>query len=246
MAIFAYVDDSGSDPSQPLYVLGGLMLPEDTWEIFSADWKHVLRSEPGIDYFKASEVWDKDKGPFKEFTTKQRSAKVDALADIISTYKPISISTRVEWSVFKAFSERYKLDDDLNDPYFFLFFSLISQVVLLGEDNGRLANVNFVFDGQGRVGFHARLWYSVLYNHCTDGVRALLGAWPDTGDEKEEIPLQGADMFAWYQRRSVLGNLGHESHQRIWEIFRSVHCSIVLEDAHLQRIADDLCFPVKE
>ena len=82
MAIFAYVDDSGSDPSQPLYVLGGLMLPEDTWQIFSVDWKHVLRSEPSIDYFKASEVWDKDKGPFKEFTTKQRSAKVDALADL--------------------------------------------------------------------------------------------------------------------------------------------------------------------
>ena len=53
-------------------------------------------------------------------------------------------------------------------------------------------------------------------------------------------------MFAWYQRRSVLGNLGHESHKRIWDIFKTVHCSIVLEDANLQRIADDLCFPVKE
>jgi hypothetical protein len=246
MATFAYVDDSGSEPSQPLYVLGGLILPEDTWKIFSDDWKHVLHSDPIIDYFKASEVWDKEKGPFKEFTTKQRSGKVDALADIISTYRPLSISARVEWSVFRGFSERYKLDDELNDPYFFLFFSLISQVVILGNENARFANVNFVFDKQGRVGVHARLWYAVLHTYCSNAVRALLGQRPDSADEQNELPLQGADMFAWYQRRSVLGNLGHESHQRVWDIFKTLHCSIVLEDDNLQRIADDLCFPIKE
>jgi len=235
----------GSDPSQPLYVLGGLILPEETWKIFAADWDHVLRSDPKIDYFKASEVWDRKKGPFKDFTTQQRSSKVDALADLIFTYKPLSVSTRVEWRVFKQFSDRYNLDDEFNDPYFFLFFALISRMVVTAMDYPKFSKVNFVFDEQGRIGIYARLWYLVFIKNCTDQVRSLLGGWPESGDEKMTMPLQGADMFAWYQRRSALGNLGHESHQRIWDLFKDLQLSVVLEDSHLERIAKDLSFPTQ-
>jgi hypothetical protein len=245
MAMYAYVDDSGSEPSQPLYVLGGLILPEETWEIFSGDWKYVLHVEPRIEYFKASEVWDRRKGPFRDLTTKQRSNRVDALADLISVYRPLSISTRVEWPVFKQFADRYKLDDEFNDPYFFLFFALIGQVAVLSTKQPKFANTNFVFDEQGRVGVHARLWYLLFRKHLTDRIQSLLGEWPETGDEKKIMPLQGADLFAWYQRRSVLGNLGHESHQRIWGLFKDLQYSTVLEEEHLERIALDLRFPRK-
>ena len=125
MAVYGFVDDSGSEPSQPVYVLGGLILPAEAWPIFAADWSHVLSSAPKIDHFKGSEVWDSRKGPFAGLTTKERSAKVDSLADVIFTYKPLSVSARVEWPIFKQFSNRYNLDEEFNDPYFFLFFALI-------------------------------------------------------------------------------------------------------------------------
>ena len=51
MPLYAYVDDSGSDPQSPVYVLGGLVLPEDTWEYFSGDWKGVLHRHPPVKYF---------------------------------------------------------------------------------------------------------------------------------------------------------------------------------------------------
>lgn len=243
MALYAYVDDSGSDPSHPLYVLGGLIMPDEQWKLFSADWDYVLHSSPNIDYFKASEVWDRSKGPFKNLTTKERSAKVDALADVIFTYKPLAVSTRVEWAIFKKFSERYQLDEDFCDPYFFLFFSLIGRTAVLALEDPRFEKVNFTFDEQGRMGIHARAWYLVFLSYCTGEVRSVLGNWPQSDDEKKNLPLQGADMFAWYHRRNTLGSLGYETHQRIWKLFEYLNLSIVLEDSHLEKIADDLRFP---
>jgi hypothetical protein len=64
MPLTAYVDDSGSDLPSPIYVLGGVVLPEPWWKQASGDWSGVLRSHPTIEYFKASEVWDRQKGQF--------------------------------------------------------------------------------------------------------------------------------------------------------------------------------------
>src|SRR5208337_2282665 len=101
-------------------------------------------------------------------------------------------------------------------------------MVTLATEQPRFSNVNFVFDEQGLVGLHAQLWYSVFLSYCTDGVKALLGNRPMFGDEKLLLPLQAADMFAWYQRRSALGSLGHESHQRIWDRFRALQYSTLM------------------
>ena len=243
MANYAYVDDSGSEPSQPVYVLGGLILPEETWRDFATDWNRVLTSNPAIAYFKGSEVWDKRKGPFKDFSTRERAEKVDSLADVVFAYKPLSISTRVEWDVYRRFSSRFNLDAGFDDPYFFLFFSLIAQVLILGRQHAQFSNVSFVFDEQGRIGTHARLWYLAFLTYCTRALESQLGRWPESGDEKIIVQLQAADMFAWYQRRSVLGSLGHESHQRIWQRFEEFQSATIVRDTNLEKIATDLRFP---
>jgi hypothetical protein len=241
MAMFAYIDDSGSDPSQPLYVLGGLILPEETWAIFADDWKHVLGSDPAIEYFKGSEVWDKQKGPFAALTTRERSAKVDALADVIFTYKPLAIACHVEWEIFKEFSDANALVPELDDPYFFLFFALHAQVIQTSRQILRFSPVNFVFDEQGEVGNKVQLWYSLFLAKCVPQMLALLGRdWPAFGDEKKDVQLQAADMFAWYRRRNVLGSLGHESHQRIWERFRETCFTGILQKPQLFNMARDL------
>jgi hypothetical protein len=98
MPFYAYVDDSGSDPSSPTYVLGGLVHLADAWEGFSVDWKHVLDSPPPIEYFKGSEVWDQKKGPFAGLTIPERTTKVERLAHISIlnfTYKPLDARFRL-------------------------------------------------------------------------------------------------------------------------------------------------------
>jgi len=241
MPMVAYVDDSGSEPSQPVYVLGGLILPDTTWSIFSADWDHVLQSSPAIDYFKASEVWDREKGQFANFTTQERIDKVNSFADVVFEYKPLAIACRLEWPIFEKFRAAYPLIEELNDPYVFLFFACITRMVILAQDVPKFGKVNFVFDDQNKIGRNVQLWYQIFYARCTERVRALLSPnLPVFEDEKLTLPLQGADMFAWYRRRSVLNSLGRESHKRLWARFEPMCLSVVLDECHLRKIATDL------
>lgn len=240
MPLYAYVDDSGSDPQSPVYVLGGLVLPEDTWEYFSGDWKGVLHRHPPVEYSKASEIWDRTKGPFRGLSDPQRMAKVEAFADVIATYYTLAISCRLEWSVFKKFREENRIEPELDDPYFFLFFGIIGQMTLFSYEQNS-SRVNFVFDQQNKIGANVNAWYSVVLSRATDRLRYNLGEkWPTFADEKKEIPLQGADLFAWYERRNVLGSLGHEGHVRVWNTISQNHYSTVLDYPQLLAIAHDL------
>jgi hypothetical protein len=241
MPMFAYIDDSGSSSSDPVYVLGGLVAFTELWDMASADWAHVLNWPPRIDYFKGSEVWDQRKGQFAAFTTTERMTKVEALADIIFTYKPLAIACRLEWSTFNQFRAANPLVEDLDDPYVFLFFAVIASMVTIAAEVPKFTQVSFVFDNQNKIGDRVQLWYSVFYARCTERVRQILSPnRPTFDDEKTTLPLQGADMFAWYRRRSAINSLGHESHQRLWARFEPMCHSLVLDECHLHKIANDL------
>lgn len=237
MAIVAYVDDSGSSKEEPIYVLGGLILPSECWDLLIKDWTAVLNADPSIEYFKASEVWDKTKGPFKLFSTEQRMDKVEALADVICTYMPLAIACRMKWSTYRNFREKVDINSLIDDPYFFLYHAIIAQMAVYGADRDLYMKVNFIFDNQNGLGDRVRGVWKFFLQSYTDELKSRLGDnLPEFKDEKVCLPLQAADLFVWYQRRSVLGSLGFESHVRIWERFKSRRFSAVMEEENLFRI----------
>lgn len=236
MAIVAYVDDSGSSKDEPVYVLGGLILPTESWDLLTKDWDAILKADPAIEYFKASEVWDRTKGPFKNFTTRQRSEKVEALADAVLTYHPWAISCRMRWSTYRDFRKEFSINPLIDDPYFFLYHAIIGQMSIWGAEQNTGVRVNFIFDNQNGLGERVRAVWRFFLNSYTDELRARMGDIPEFADEKECLPLQAADLFAWYQRRSALGSLGHESHIRIWERFKNNRYATVLGKMNLDRI----------
>jgi hypothetical protein len=243
VALYAYVDDSGSSPNEPIYVLGGLILPDEMWSMFSNDWKSVRDQPPSIEYFKASEVWDRTKGPFRDMTAMQRRNKVDSFSDVITTYKPLTISCSLKWDTFNSFSKSVRLIPELDDPYFFLFFGIIGQMLQLGKDEPLFRSINFVFDSQNKIEKRVKLWYAVFLRNATDAVLQLLGErWPEFSDEKITMPLQGADLFAWYQRRSSLKNLGDPFHVNVWERIRKdrFYATEIATAGNLHSMATDL------
>jgi hypothetical protein len=67
MTLVAHVDDSGSEPSGGHFVLSGFVHNAEAWAQFSDEWSTTLKAAPySVEYLKASEVWDKNKGPFKD------------------------------------------------------------------------------------------------------------------------------------------------------------------------------------
>jgi hypothetical protein len=245
LAIVAHVDDSGSSKVEPIYVLGGLILPTESWDLLTKDWDATLKAQPAIEYFKASEVWDRTKGPFKNFTTSQRSEKVEALADVVLTYRPRAISCRMRWSTYREFRKKVSINSLIDDPYFFLYHAIIGQIAIWGAAQNTGMRVNFIFDNQNGLGERVRAVWKFFLNSYTDELRARMGDIPEFADEKACLPLQAADLFAWYQRRSALGTLGHESHIRIWERFKNIRYSTVLKEINLARITALLenCIP---
>jgi Protein of unknown function (DUF3800) len=205
MALTAYVDDSGSDPSSPVYVLGGVVLPAEWWTSLTEEWRGVLEASPSICYFKASEVGDREKGPFKDFTGEQRKQKVNALVDVLCTQHPLALSVSLEWSVFEQFRQRYKLPTGLDDPYFFLYYRIIALAAQCCMREANPTPIDFVFDDQGKVGRAVLEWYEFFAARLPKEMP--LGKKPVFGDEKECLPLQAADLFAWYGRRSALNSL---------------------------------------
>jgi hypothetical protein len=114
-------------------------------------------------------------------------------------------------------------------------------MILLGREESRFDKVSFIFDNQNEIGKHVSLWYNIFLKRATQDMKQHLGGRrPRFGDEKKLMPLQAADMFAWYQRRSVLGSLGHESHVRVWKLISRLQYTSVLDYKHLVKMADDL------
>ena len=227
LALKGYIDDSGSEPSSPVYVLGGLVLPVGWWNQIIADWDAVLKSAPRVEYFKGSEVWDRVKGPFRALSDQERMAKVDALADILAEHHPAAFSLRVEWSVFRAFTEAVPIHPDKNDPYFFLFYGMIAQMSLWSHKEPNFGPVDIIFDNQNKIGDKALGWYDFFKANTTPETQGMLGKKPEFKDEKEELPLQAADMFAWYRRRHAIGTLHREWHNNVWQRLTRHHQSSV-------------------
>ena len=222
MGLNTYVDDSGSDPSSAVYVLGGVCLPSSWWdEQVSPEWSGVLNATPSIPYFKASEVWETDIAKdvaWAALEPHQRRRKVNALVDVLTTYQPLTFSFQLDWPIFQEFKKAYALPKGKNDPYFYLYYGAIILQARWGLREANPAPVNFVFDNQNKVGKQVKEWYQTFKRKCSLEIQERLGDDPQFKDEKVCLPLQCADMFAWYARRNALDSFPNDWHRSVWDL----------------------------
>jgi hypothetical protein len=168
MPLYAFIDDSGSEPTQPIYVLGGYVAPVDYWPKVANSWGLVLEAEPPVEGYKASLVWDYHKGPFSHLSTEERRAKVDALVDVISKYNMVAISARLRWDDWRTFLNKHQLACQARDPYFFLFYALIISLVQLSHARGYTEPTTFIFDEHGVIGKRVGDWYPTFFDKIND------------------------------------------------------------------------------
>jgi hypothetical protein len=77
----AYLDDSGSEPQAPHFVLGGFLANVGQWKRFSDLWKQKLDAEQAIDYFKMHEAMA-FRGQFEDMQRPLQDQKIFELAEI--------------------------------------------------------------------------------------------------------------------------------------------------------------------
>ena len=211
----AYIDDSGDMVRGPIFVLGGLMAPINHWRSFEADWMSELARTPKLEYFKAAEANGmRDQFALRHgWTTDLRNQKVDKLCAIIRKWAVARLHVSIDVEDFKQFSREARGPNTHNaqKPYWTAFWgilTMIREIQLSGSEppNG----VEFIFDQQGKIGDEAQsslnqIYHEMINTHIPNSAiqyRDIIKSSPTFRDDKEVVPLQAADLYAWSIRRS--------------------------------------------
>jgi len=199
-----FIDDSGSEPSVPTFVLGGYVLPAEVWANFSDDWdKELSRGKP-IQYLHMKEIGKDFKGgQFEGWTIDEIEEKLMALAKVIHARQPICLAAHADWSEYEKFKTQSNRAKFIQNPYKALFHEIIRIMYQRGMHDNNPQSVDFIFDEQGEIGLEAASWYLETKAAFPTYARPFFGSTPEFKDDLLVLPLQAADMFAWFQRRKV-------------------------------------------
>jgi hypothetical protein len=211
LAFETYIDDSGSEPSSPIFVLGGFVASVEQWAAFSNAWRAALDEAPKLEYFKMSEA--ASLGAHGQFARKRgwnetkRDKRVALLTDIIKTHAALRVHASIKNSDFNeylrslpAFSRSLTTDH----PYVFLAQQLILWTAMYQDQLGVEEPCNFIFDEQLGVSVEmAEMWpvfSALLKSRAKSDLPKFIGSQPIFRNDKSFLPLQAADLYAWHMR----------------------------------------------
>ena len=153
--------------------------------------------KPFLKYFKMSEAMSLS-GQFSGWTEESRDFRIRYLINLVKEHKLIGVGTTVPFADYRAVFHG-KTDKTFDVPYFLMFHGLMAAIVT-GFSKFGLEKVDFVFDQQpGQMDRIPGEW--VKWKKATPAqYQALIGDPPIFRDDKFTLPLQAADMYAWFLR----------------------------------------------
>jgi hypothetical protein len=212
----AYIDDSGSDGKGPIFVLGGFVAPVGRWLAFSDEWKAALTQPPALEYFKMKEAARlRDQfDPRKGWTPDLRDRRINDLSDIIHKYASFRLSGMIRHRDFNNYIKSVPAPERglvTDTPYVFLFMLMNIAIAYASEEHRIAEPVDFICDNQEGMeeeiahywAMNGSLWEGNLYRPARELVFKTL---PIFRNDREFLPLQAADLYAWQMRRSWINN----------------------------------------
>ena len=198
-----YIDDSGSEPSSPTFVLAGYVLPAESWARFSDEWAKELLRGKRIDFLHMKDTGKNEMGQFDGWTIDEIEEKLMPLAKIIQAHKPFAMAAHTQWSEYVKFKSQSSLAQYVQSPYKALFHEITRIMYLAGQRWNNQECVDFIFDEQGEIGDEAASWYREMKEAYPPKARPFFGSTPVFKNDNLVLPLQAADMLAWFQRRRI-------------------------------------------
>lgn len=193
-----YVDDSGIN-QPPMSVLAGWIGPAERWAAFSDEWHQALQMKPRLKYFKMSEAMSLS-GEFSGWSTESRDHRLKYLANLIAEYQLIGVGTAIPHDLYQEiFVGRATKIFDV--PYYLMFYALMAGIVTeFHRKQIIFERIDFVFDQQpGQMDRLSNGW-AKFKEVAPAPVRTLLGDPPIFRSDETTLPIQAADMYAWYVR----------------------------------------------
>jgi hypothetical protein len=209
MTLEAFIDDSGNDPNSHAFILAGFVAPSQNWNAFSIEWKNALDRAPGASYFKAAEAYSLNNQFHKRkgWTRELRDNLVTDLTTIVRKHVTAKFAVWVRRADFDKHLKTLSLPyarDAADNPYFLCFYYIILTIAAL-HSLGKPEPCDFIFDEQSKVGRTAVSWWGMFKHNAATASRTdftpYLGSLPVFKNEKQFLPLQAADLYAWHMNR---------------------------------------------
>lgn len=218
MTLQVFVDDSGNQPGDRVFVLGGFISTAERWDKFSLEWDAACAEDPATPDFHMAKAWRLKGGYWRGESEDERIAmrdkKLAKLATIIRDNVICSITTGLTWRAYEN-AARGKVPPIMDTPYFFLFWRVIQLVAKWERECGLREKVEVVFDDQSKIGLEALSWHYAFLHCMDDDEKIMLSGMPIFKHDSEALPLKAADMWAWHYRREVANRERHgESFKR--------------------------------
>jgi hypothetical protein len=227
MPVQVFADESSDDGQSGHFVMAGLLSHSENWAAFSDEWDICLRSEPRIEYFKMSEAASCS-GQFHRFRDNPgaRDKKLRALAHIINRHVRVATCSVID---LKAHSETWAkaLPKPNSEPYFWPFQNTMTAACLELWDLGWRERFEMIFDENVIFGPRAKSLYPLM-KACGGLLEPqaveLLPIDPLFRNDRDFLPLQAADLFAWWCRKKHT-DVAFTSFDWVAELMSSVRIS---------------------
>lgn len=204
MPIQAFIDDSGVVGTDPVIVLAGQFASAVMWAEFSDAWAEALAEPPSIRRFKMKEAVKRE-GPFYTLTVQQRNDKLYRLARVISRFGFPAIHCTTTVGDFQNIATAPK---PFSDPHFMPFQIMMYSIAVDLKSHGHARRFDVFFDEHRIYSPRVKHWYPLIKEVIRlvhPDVFDLLPVEPHFTTDDEEMPLQAADMLAWFFRRRAPG-----------------------------------------
>lgn len=184
--------------------MAGLISHSELWAKFSDEWRACLDNYPRIGYFKMNEAAGLG-GEFRRFTKLQRDNKLRELARIINRHVRAVTFSCIDLDAHADTWAKH-LPKPNNEEYFWPYQNTIMATCFELWDIGWKERFEIIFDEQVIFGPRARVWYPLVQDiakHREPEAATILPMDPMFKDDKDFLPLQAADLFAWCMRRGT-------------------------------------------
>ncbi len=228
-------DESGTKGSDRDFVMAGLIGRAEDWAQFSDEWSRCLDAFPTIGHFKMYDA-DHRTGEFTGFSDEMRDRKIEALARIVTGYGFQSLYISVEIAGVVEHVGKHTISR--GQPYFLAFNSFIGAACFELWSRGETEHFEVIFDENPKFGQRAKRWFPAVRNLMPNPMRSILPVEPLFKDDKDFVPLQAADMIAWFARRGIRST----PHRFLWlaPIFATMEISRESRAFNAQQLAEIL------
>jgi hypothetical protein len=184
----AYFDDSTD--SKNALIFAGYLSSAERWSRFSSEWSELLNLQPRMDAFKMRLM----KGSMERAMFHYR---------VVERHQLVGIGCAIPIAPLAKVVTEMGLDPDWANPYYLAWRAVIT----LSLEGSRMIGLNepieFVFDEQSEKNTVMKGW-EYFYGNAPRKIQKRINGSPRFKSDTEVVPLQAADLLAWWSRKQYL------------------------------------------